>query len=142
MITSLHLLLLPGRFAVCQLPPGALFDPNALSDDFAALVRTSEEVSLVVREENIPEGGRVEAGWRVLKVAGPLDFALTGILASLTAPLADAGIPLFALSTFDTDYLLVKEERVSDTVTTLRSKGHRIEGETAVYADASDRETK
>jgi uncharacterized protein len=70
---------------------------------------------------------RREAGWRCLKVLGPLDFSLTGILAALAAPLAAAGIPVFVVSTFDTDYLMVKAENLDRAGATLSGAGHRIQ---------------
>jgi hypothetical protein len=69
---------------------------------------------------------RSEPGWRALQVAGPLDFALTGVLSSLLAPLAAAGVAVFALSTFDTDYVLVKEATLADAVAALERAGHRV----------------
>ena len=74
----------------------------------------------------MPEGVRCEAGWRCLKVEGPLDFGLTGILAAITAPLAAAGIPVFAVCTYDTDYVMVKTDQLADAVDALRHAGHRV----------------
>lgn len=78
------------------------------------------------RAEAVPEGVSHETGWRCLKVSGPLDFGLTGILASLAAPLAAAKIPIFAISTFDTDYVMVKAEHLARALEVLRAAGHRI----------------
>jgi uncharacterized protein len=75
----------------------------------------------------VPQEVRAEGGWRCLKVQGPLDFALTGILAALTAPLAAAGIAVFAVSTYDTDYLLLKAENLHRAAEALRGAGHRVE---------------
>jgi hypothetical protein len=74
----------------------------------------------------VPAGVRCEPGWRALAVEGPLDFGLTGILASIATPLAEAGISLFAISTFDTDYVLVKAERLDDAMEALRRAGHHF----------------
>jgi hypothetical protein len=68
----------------------------------------------------------VEPGWSGLVVAGPLDFSLTGILSAIAGPLADAGIALFAVSTYDTDYILVKTNRYADAVAALTSAGHTV----------------
>ena len=73
------------------------------------MTRTDEELSLVLSEADVPRDMRAERGWRAFKVQGPLDFALTGIMARLSGVLAEAGISLFALSTYDTDYILVRE---------------------------------
>lgn len=93
------------------------------------LSRTQAEITLVCPEACLPEGAlAVESGWRALMVEGPLDFALTGVLASLTGALAGAGIPVFAVSTFDTDYLLVKSARLTDAARALRCAGVTVEG--------------
>ena len=77
-------------------------------------------------ERNVPPSVQCEKGWRRLKVAGPLDLSLTGVLASLAVPLAEARIALFAVSTYDTDYLLVKEAEVESAVAVLRQDGHTV----------------
>ena len=122
--TNLTLSLLPNTFAICKLGPEADIPPWALAGDFSSLTRTKEELSLVCPQEVVPEGLQCEKGWRCLKVEGPLDFSLTGILASLTAPLAQAGISILAVSTFDTDYLLVKAGVVEMAVRELEKAGH------------------
>ncbi|PKN56139.1 MAG: ACT domain-containing protein [Deltaproteobacteria bacterium HGW-Deltaproteobacteria-14] len=104
----LKLRVLPGRFAVCRLdaahPIPGWFRPGPL----AAITYTDDELSLVVPDEDVPEGVTAARGWRAFMVLGPLEFSLTGVLASLAAPLAEAHISLFALSTFETDYILVR----------------------------------
>ena len=87
----------------------------------ACVVRTAEELSLVCAPGRAPDGSRVEGPWRVLRVAGTLDFALTGVLHALTAPLAAAGISVFAVSTFDTDYLLVPAPDATRALEVLRA---------------------
>ena len=124
--TNLTLSLLPNTFAICKLEPEADIPPWALAGDFYSLTRTKEELSLVCLQEAVPEGLQCEKDWRCLKVEGPLDFSLTGILASLTAPLAQAGISILAVSTFDTDYLLVKAGIVEMAVGELKKAGHRF----------------
>lgn len=123
--------LLPGRWAVCRLPAGdpvPLWASNADSP-LVSITRTASELSLVVSETFVPpstETLHVEAGWRVFAVAGPMPFELVGVLANLTAPLAHANVPIFAISTFDTDYLLVKETDLPNAVTALRAAGYSI----------------
>src|SRR5215831_18043992 len=107
----LDLALIEGRFAVCRLDASEL--PPAPVGGFWSATRTPDEWSVVCEETSAPAGCRREMGWRMLRVAGPLDFALVGILASIARPLADAGVSLFAISTFDTDYVLVKEENLA-----------------------------
>jgi hypothetical protein len=94
------------------------------------VTRTPDELSVVADEAAVPAGVRAERGWRALQVAGPLDFNLTGILASLAYPLARAGISLFAVSTFDTDYVLIKEDKLHDALAALQAAGHTLEGDT------------
>ncbi len=91
-----------------------------------ALTRTDEETSVVCREATVPEGVRAEPGWRAIRVAGPLDFALTGVLLSLVRPLAAAQVAVFVVSTFDTDYVLVKEAALERALAALADVGHRV----------------
>lgn len=90
------------------------------------MTRTRAEVSVVCTPDAEPEGAQVESGWRALEVAGPLDFGLVGIVAELTAALAQAQISVYVLSTFDTDYLLVRQASLATAVEVLRSAGHAI----------------
>lgn len=117
----------PERLAVCRLDAGAplpaWFDP-ALSP--CSMVRTRDELSLVVPQDRVPDDVRAERGWIALAVQGPLDFALTGILAALSGVLARAGVPMFALSTYDTDLLLIPGTRAADAVAALRRAGHDV----------------
>jgi hypothetical protein len=124
---SLTLIALDGRFAVCRLAAEALLPAWAAAGSFVSITRTPDELSIVCRREDVPDDVRCEPGWRCLRVVGMLDFALVGVLASLLAPLADAGIPVFVVSTFDTDYLLVKEDRLDAAVEILRGTVHRVD---------------
>ncbi|MFO0852395.1 MAG: nitrilase-related carbon-nitrogen hydrolase [Gemmataceae bacterium] len=124
---SLTLLEVAGRFAVCKLPPGSAIPAWATAGDVFSVTRTADEVSVVCREALAPEGTHGEGGWRCLRVAGAMPFTLVGVLAALTAPVARAGVGVFAASTFDTDYLLVKAERFAEAVAALRAAGHRVE---------------
>ena len=116
--------LLPDRFAVCRLEPAAPLPEWAWSGSLTSISRTPDELSVVCAEENVPADVPAERGWRCVKVEGPLAFGLTGVLASLTLPLADAGVPAFALSTYGTDYLLVPEARIEHALGALRGVGH------------------
>jgi hypothetical protein len=121
-----NLLLLPGRYAVCRLPPDAPLPSWGVGREFSSATRTPDELSVVCWEETVPAGVRCERGWRCLRVAGTLDFSLVGVLASLTAPLAAAGVSVFALSTFDTDYLFVREADLPRTRAALGGHGHTV----------------
>ncbi len=107
----LALRLLEGGFSVCRLASGTSLPPDLLAAhrEFVSVTRTADELSVVCPDDMAPAGAKVRPGWRAFKVQGPLDFALTGIIASLTAPLADARVSVFTVATFDTDYLLVQE---------------------------------
>lgn len=123
---SLVLSTLPGRYAVCRLPPAAAVPAWAEGGTFFNATRTREELSIVCEEAAVPAGVKAETGWAVLYLHGPIPFGTAGVLASLTAPLAEARIPVFALSTFDTDYLLVKAESLVEAVSTLRAAGFDV----------------
>jgi hypothetical protein len=123
---SLTLSLLPGTFTICRLDPEAIIPDWAKAGGFISITRTSDELSVVCPEANLPDGVRCDRGWRCFKVEGPLDLSLTGVLASLANPLAEARINIFALSTFDTDYLLVKQEKATQAAEVLTRAGHRL----------------
>ena len=121
---SFQLSLLPGRFEIYRFPSETVWNELVLAGSFFCVTRTSEELS-VVTEEGRLSGVRSEKGWRCLKVHGPFAFGSTGVIASLSKCLADAGIPIFVISTFDTDYLLVKEEYLEPARKALSGCGHR-----------------
>jgi hypothetical protein len=124
----LSLVVLANRLAVCRLEGDAMVPGWAMSEDFFSITRTGDELSIVCREVLVPEGIRAETGWRALRVGGVLDFSQVGILAGVASPLAGAGISLFALSTFDTDYLLVKEHDLGRAIEVLVAAGHTVLG--------------
>jgi aminoglycoside 6'-N-acetyltransferase I len=124
------LLVLAGTFAVCRLG-GAAPVPAWTAGDFLSVTRTAEELSVVCPEAAVPEGVQCERGWRCLRVAGAVPFSAVGTLAALAGPLAAAGVSLFAVSTFDTDYLLVKGDHLARAVGALRGAGHVVSGEGA-----------
>jgi hypothetical protein len=116
---TLQLTLLAERFAVCRLPPGEAIPQWATGGPFLSISRTSDELSIVCLETSAPHDVQAERGWRCLKVEGPIPFEVTGVAAALTAPLAAAGISLFLVSTYDTDYLLVKEPLLERAIAAL-----------------------
>jgi len=114
--------------AVCRLAAGiAIPDWSMRGGPLASVTTTPDEMSIVCSESAVPDGVRCERGWRAIKVDGPLDCNETGILASLAVPLADANVSLFAVSTFDTDYLLVKEEALDAARSALTRAGHTVD---------------
>lgn len=94
--------------------------------EFCSISRTQDELSIVCEESAVPAGAKSEMGWRAFKIEGPLDFGLTGVLASVATPLAKANISIFVVSTFDTDYVLVKQDRVAAAAVALRGAGHTV----------------
>ncbi len=122
----LTLVFLPNRYAVCRLGADDPVPDWAYSRGFVSITRTQEEMSIVCLQDSVPPNVTCQRDWRCLKVDGPLDFAQTGVLASLAGPLADAGIPVFVVSTYDTDYLLVSEPQATRAAEVLTNAGHRI----------------
>jgi hypothetical protein len=125
----LTLLVLPGELAVVRLPPDVHVPPWAFTAAPGALwsmTRTSEELSLVRAAEAVPSDARAERGWRALRIAGTIDFGLTGVLACVLAPLGEAAISIFAVSTYDTDYILVREQALDGAIDVLRAAGHEV----------------
>lgn len=108
---KLVLKLLEDSYAVCRLEADDIIPVDLLipGPEFVSISRTAEELSIVCPEDMAPEHAKVTGGWRAFKVQGPLDFSLTGVIATLTRPLAEAKISVFTVATYDTDYLLVKQ---------------------------------
>lgn len=118
----------PTLLAVCRLAPD-LAVPDWATSAAAPLVsitRTAQELSIVLPEAAVPTGVPAETGWRALSVRGPLPFHLVGILASLAVPLAEAEVPIFAISTHDTDWLLVGESHLPAAGAALCAAGHQV----------------
>jgi hypothetical protein len=124
----LTLTILAESLAVCRLAHDAPLPAWAAHGRLISITRTPDELSIVCEQAHVPEGITCEPGWRCLQVAGPLDFALVGVLAALVTPLAAAEISIFALSTFDTDYLLVKADVVEQAIAVLVAAGHTVQG--------------
>ena len=123
--SAISLRLLQGSLAICRLAPDAAVPDSLETAELLSVTRTPDELSIVCRETpDLP--GRVERGWRCLAVDGTLEFDQVGILASLAQPLAQAGISIFVVSTYDTDYLLVKQGRLESALEALRTAGHRL----------------
>jgi hypothetical protein len=122
----LTLTVLPDRYAICRLGPTEPIPGWANAGHFVSISRTGDELSIVCPERNVPPEITAAKGWRVLKCEGPLDYALTGIMASLAEPLADAGVPIFPIATHDTDYVLIKEPQMEVAVHALTSYGHAV----------------
>jgi hypothetical protein len=125
----LTLRLLDGRFAIARLPASDPVPPWALERSaLASIVRTPDELSVLADESRVPEQCVAERGFRALGVRGPLPFELVGILAAIATPLAGAAVSLFAVSTYDTDYILVHERDLPRARDALTAAGHTIDG--------------
>ena len=116
----------PDTFAICRLDVSAPIPDWATAGAIFSITRTAEELSIVCEQALVPNDIRSERDWRCLQVAGPLPFAMVGVLASLAQPLAEAKISVFAVSTFDTDYLLVKALHLAQAIEALQQFGHAI----------------
>jgi hypothetical protein len=120
---------LPERLAVCRLAPDEPVPERLARAQFWSVTRTDEELSIVLPEELVPADWQAETGWRCLKVLGPLDFSLVGVLAFLAGSLAEAGVSIFAISTYDTDYILVKEGDLEQAKRSLAARGYTVVAE-------------
>lgn len=117
--------LLPGTYGLARLKSDAPAPAWAFaSRGFSSVTRTDAELSIVCPDDGVPEDVQVERGWRVVKLHGPFAFDQVGILSSFIAPLATRGVVIVAISTFDTDYVLVKASQVDDAIEALRAAGH------------------
>src|SRR4051794_32812467 len=118
---------LPETLAVCRLRASDRIPSWALElhEGFVSVTRTADELSIVCPQDAVPPDTQVEEDWRALVLPGPIPFEATGVLAALTAPLADAGIPVFAISTYDTDYVLVREQNLERALHVLHADPER-----------------
>jgi len=123
---SLELHVLPGRMAICRLGPEEEAPLWAHSGVLSSVTRTEAETTVICREEKVPAGITCSKRWYCLRIGGVLDFSETGILSTLTAPLAGEGIPVYALSTYSTDLILIKDKDLSRAVRVLSGAGHRV----------------
>jgi len=122
----LTLCILPETFAISRLDAGAPVPAWATSGRLVSVTRTRDELSIVSAGSLVPEGVVSEGDWKCLMVEGPLDFSLVGILAAIASPLARAEISVFTVSTYDTDYILMKSADLDKAVATLEGSGHTI----------------
>lgn len=123
----LRLALLSDSFAVCRLPLDSELQMWFLGDPFFALMRTDNQLTIVCDEKKVPNEVQHEAGWRALKIDAIFQFSEVGVLESMLKPLADAEVGIFALSTFETDYVLVKTGKLDGAIQALRQAGHQID---------------
>jgi hypothetical protein len=115
-------------YAVVRLEPDSDIPPWARTGHFWSVTRSDSELSVVCPQDQVPAAASAERGWCAFEVAGPLDFSLTGVVASLVTPLAEEEISIFVVSTFETDYLLVREHDLVRSVAALTTAGHSVDG--------------
>ena len=122
---KLDLNVLPEKLAIVQFPHNEKA-PKWISGNFYSITQTAEELSIVCNQNIVPEGIKADKNWKALKVIGPLEFSLVGILANLSTILAKSNISIFTISTYDTDYILVKKIDLEKAIKALKSAGHNI----------------
>ena len=130
MAEPLTLDLLTGEWSIARLHAAEPVPDWAWSEIFSSVSRTSDELSIIAPSQQVPSNVKSEGGFRVLAVRGPLAFDAKGILADLAGAIAAADVSLLALSTFDTDMLLVRQQDLVDTAAALESRGHDVAAET------------
>ncbi len=116
--------LLSEKFTICRLPADAAIPAWAVRGMLNSITRTTDELSIICREASVPADVNAERGWKCLKLNGPISFSETGVLTAFLQPLSDHAIPIFVLSTHDTDYVLVKEAWLTKALQCLRDAGH------------------
>jgi hypothetical protein len=124
---QLLLTLFPGFYAIARFAPQEKFSFDYAHSSFFSLTKTAEELSIVCGQSELPEGVRAERDRRLLRIDSKITFELTGIVASIAVPLADAGISIFAVSSFDTDYFLISHREIEQAITMLESAGHKVQ---------------
>jgi len=118
--------LLNEKFAVCRLNKNELIPDWVKNSDFYSITKTSDELSIVCSQDSIPSNIKCEKDWRTLKVEGPLDFSLIGIISSISTILALKKISIFAVSTYDTDYILVKNKDIDNAILALSNERYEV----------------
>ena len=125
-MTKLTLTVIDYKYAICKLKPSDPLPDFTAFGEFWSVTHTKDEISLIIQETQVKSEWIAELGWRILKVAGPLYFSLTGIIASLALPLAEAKISIFATSTYDTDYIMIKEIQLDLAIQVLKEHGFGV----------------
>ena len=119
--------LLQGNFVICRLSPSSSLPAWAFNGPFISITKTNDELSIITLDDHrLPQDIRCERHWKCLKLKGPFPFDMTGILSSILTPLANAEIPILAVSTFDTDYVMIKEKNLSIAIDVLKQNGHQV----------------
>jgi uncharacterized protein len=123
---QLQFRMLAGLYAIVQLAPETAVPEWAMKGEFTSITRTRDELSIVCPADNVPNEVRPALPWICLKLEGPFPFSLTGVLLSFIEPLSSNKIPIFAISTYDTDYVLIQEEFGRAALDQLQKAGHEL----------------
>ena len=123
---KLCLRLLEDTYGVCRLQKNDLIPSWAFQGEFYSITKTDDELSIVCLQNNIPENIQCETDWKILKIQGPLDFSLIGILSKISTLMAENKISIFAVSTYDTDYILVKKEKIENAISILENDIYEV----------------
>jgi hypothetical protein len=122
----LNLLIPTWPLSICRLDPGKPIPTWALEGPFYSITHSADELSIICDSRAIPKGMKTDNGWRAIQLEGPFDFSLIGIMLSVTTPLAEAGVSILAVSSFDTDYVLVKGINLANAIKALINAGHNV----------------
>jgi hypothetical protein len=123
---QLQLSLLKDKYGICTLPNTAPIPDWALTQSLASITRTEKELTIVCRLEILPSQYQSDLNWRCFKIDGSFDLNQIGVISSISSPLADAGISIYVISTYDTDYFLIQEQNLEKTISVLSNSGHYI----------------
>ena len=123
---QLQLSLLKDKYGICTLPNTAPIPDWALTQSLASITRTEKELTIVCRLEILPSQYQSGLNWRCFKIDGSFDLNQIGVMTSISSPLADAGISIYVISTYDTDYFLIQEHNLEKTISVLSNSGHYI----------------
>jgi uncharacterized protein len=121
-----RLSMLPVTFAIARMEARSPIPPWAVGEGFFSITQTADELSIVCDASRVPDAVKAETGWRALKVHGPFELSEVGVMATLCTALSTAGVSVFAIATFDTDYLLVSGEQLGAAIAALRKAGHEV----------------
>jgi hypothetical protein len=122
----MKLQLLESELAVIRRQPSDPIPDWVWQASFCSVTKTDDELSIFCSVDVVPETEKATAGWRAFRVVGTIDFEIIGIISSLTMPLAAKQISVFSISTHDTDYLVVPDERLNDAIDVLQRSGHQF----------------
>jgi uncharacterized protein len=126
-MSELTMILLPNEYAICRLNAEDAIPVWALGSSFYSISKTADELSIVCESALVADDVQAEKGWRLLKIAAVLDLSLTGITAKFSSALAEAGVNLCVIATYDTDYILIKEEKRTIAIRSLQNAGFIVQ---------------